>query len=83
MQAIRLKHGVIFVKKDGVTVRISANGECEISPILFESLEWDLRTEPPSQWEYITEGDIMALGKETYNQLLDLINKTNDLIYNK
>ena len=83
MQAIRLKHGVIFVKKDGVTVRINANGECEISPILFESLEWDLRTEPPSQWDYITEGDVMALGEETYNQLLDLINKTNDLIYNK
>jgi hypothetical protein len=27
-------------------------------------LEWDLRTEPPERWEYLSEGDIRAFGEE-------------------
>ena len=79
MKAIKLSHGVIFVKKDGVTVKVMPNGEVGLSPILFESLEWDLRTENPSTWEYLLQSDILALGKQTVekiNQVVDHFNKT-------
>ena len=79
MKAIKLSHGVIFVKKDGVTVKVMPNGEVGLSPILFESLEWDLRTENPSTWEYLLQSDILALGKQTVekiNQDVDHFNKT-------
>ena len=58
MKGIRLSHGVTFVEYDGVTVRIKADGKCEISPITLSSLEWDLRTEPPENWTYIGASDI-------------------------
>ena len=79
MKAIKLSHGVIFVKKDGVTVKVMPNGEVGLSPILFESLEWDLRTENPSTWEYLLQSDILGLGKQTVekiNQVVDHFNKT-------
>ena len=58
MKGIRLKHGVAFVEHEGITVRINADGNCDISPIMLPSLEWDLRTEPPDTWTYILESDI-------------------------
>ena len=58
MRGIRLRHGVTFVEYEGITVRIRANGECGLSPISLSSLEWDLRTEPPHTWDYITRSDV-------------------------
>ena len=58
MRGIRLRHGVTFVEHDGVTVRILADGTCGLSPIMFPSLEWDLRCEPPETWNYIFESDL-------------------------
>jgi hypothetical protein len=55
---IRLSHGVMFVEYDGVTVKVKADGSCGISPITLSSLEWDLRTEPPHTWDYITWSDV-------------------------
>jgi hypothetical protein len=64
MRGIRLAHGVTFVEHEGLTVRISKSGEVDVSPVAFMVLEWDLRTEPPERWEYLSEGDIRALGEE-------------------
>ena len=58
MRGIRLRHGVSFVECDGVTIRIKADGTCELSPITLSALEWDLRTEPPNTWDYIFESDL-------------------------
>ena len=47
MNGIRLSYGMVFVSDGLFTVRLSASGECEPSPVLLPSLEWELRTEPP------------------------------------
>ena len=61
MKGIRLSHGVIFVTDGLVTVRLLPSGECGVSPISYNVLEWDLRTESPDKWEYITDADIRSL----------------------
>ena len=61
MRGIKLERGATFVEHKGLTVRILRSGKIGVSPIMFAALEWDLRTEPPSTWEYLTEGDIRAL----------------------
>ena len=58
MRGIRLSHGVSFVEYDGVTVRVNADGTCDLSPIQLPALEWDLRTEPPETWNYLCDRDI-------------------------
>ena len=75
MRGIRLSHGVSFVECDGVTVRINADGTCELSPILLPSLEWTLRTEPPDTWDYIFDSDIDAYGEETRRALERIVEK--------
>ena len=58
MKGIRLSHGAVFVT-DGVhTVRLLPSGECGVSPVLYGSLEWELRCEPPHTWDYISEWEI-------------------------
>ena len=58
MKGIRLSHGVIFVS-DGVhTVKIKPTGECGISPILYDSLEWEMAHESPDKYEYLTQVEI-------------------------
>ena len=69
MKGIRLSHGVIFVTDGLSTVRLLPNGECGTSPITYPSLEWDLRTEPPSSWHYITESDIKNLPDNGYEKI--------------
>ena len=61
MRGIRLSHGVLFVTDDHLTVRLLPSGECGASPISYEVLEWDLRTEPPDSWDYLDEAAIRAL----------------------
>jgi hypothetical protein len=61
MKGIRLSHGTVFVTDGNFTVRLLANGECGASPIMYSSLEWELRTEPENTWDYIYESEIRAL----------------------
>jgi hypothetical protein len=61
MKGIRLSHGAVFVKEGLFTVRLLPSGECGASPVTYESLEWELRTEPPHMWEYISEWEIENL----------------------
>ena len=71
MRGILLSHGVAFVERNGLTVRI-LGGKCEISPIMLPVLEWDLRTASPDTWDYMTEGDIRGLGDEVYAEIVKL-----------
>ena len=77
MRGIRLSHGVTFVECDGITVRIMTDGHCELSPILFDVLEWDLRTESPDRWTYIDEADI---DKSTRQQIEHIVAKVNEIL---
>lgn len=69
MRGIKLSHGVSFVEWDGVTVRVNTDGSCELSPVLLPSLEWDLRTEPPETWTYITHADMDSFSEDTRRQI--------------
>ena len=69
MKGIRLSHGAIFVTDGTHTVRLLPSGKCTVSPISYATLEWDLRTESPSAWEYLTDGDIRSLGEEIVAQI--------------
>ena len=71
MRGIRLSHGVSFVECDGVTLRIKADGICELSPITLSALEWDLRTEPPDTWDYIFESDLNESTREQIGRIVE------------
>lgn len=71
MRGIRLRHGVSFVECDGVTLRIKADGICELSPITLSALEWDLRTEPPETWDYIFESDLNESTREQIRRIVE------------
>ena len=71
MRGIKLSHGVSFVEYDGVTIRIKADGTCELSPITLPSLEWDLRTEPPATWAYIFESDLNESTREQIRRIVE------------
>ena len=69
MKGIKLSHGAIFVT-DGIhTVRLLKDGRCGISPILYDNVEWDLKTEPPETYEYLTSGDIENLPDGGYEKI--------------
>ena len=80
MRGIKLRHGTAFVEHEGVTVRIRADGKCELSPILFRSLEWDLRTEPQDSWEYLSDSDIDGYGADTRKQIESIVAKVHRVI---
>ena len=80
MRGIRLSHGVTFVEHRGITVRIKADGKCEISPIEFDILEWDLRTESPDRWTYIDEEDIDSMGKDVRQQIEDIVSRVYKIL---
>ena len=71
MRGIRLRHGVTFIEYDGVTIRIKADGICELSPITLPALEWDLRTEPPDTWDYIFESDLNESTREQIRRIVE------------
>jgi hypothetical protein len=71
MRGIRLSHGVSFVECDGVTLRIKADGICDLSPITLPALEWDLRTEPPDTWDYIFESDLNESTREQIRRIVE------------
>ena len=80
MKGIKLKHGVTFIEWDGVTVRIDATGDCDLSPILLPSLEWELRTEPPSTWDYLTQSDLDSLDENIRQQIIKIAQKFHETI---
>lgn len=80
MRGIRLSHGVSFIEHDGVTVRIKADGTCGLSPIMLPALEWDLRTEPPETWDYISDSDVDSYGKDTRDQLERIVQKYREVL---
>lgn len=80
MKGIRLSHGVIFVSDGTVTVKVKANGECEISPISYEVLEWDLRCENPNSWDYVSEYELKALPDGLYDRIMAVFEKTRKVL---
>lgn len=80
MIGIQITGGALFVEHEGVTVRVSKNGKCEVSPVLFRSLEWELRTEPPNRWDYLYEHQIQALPGCVYEQVLAVVDRVHTLL---
>lgn len=80
MRGIKLSHGVAFVECDGITVRINADGKCDLSPIQLPSLEWDLRTEPPSSWDYLTKYNIDAFDEDIRRQITQIVARVHDTL---
>ena len=75
MKGIRLSHGAVFVSDGLFTVRLLPTGECEPSHVLLQSLEWELRTEPPHTWDYMTEAEIRALPGGGYEKICAVLEK--------
>lgn len=69
MKGIRLSHGTVFATDGLTTARLLKSGECGVSPISYEVLEWDLRTEPPESWEYIFEAELRELPDGGYEKI--------------
>lgn len=80
MKGIRLSHGVIFVTDGLHTVRLLPSGECGASPVTYETLEWELRTEPPHTWDYIWEGEIQNLPNGGYEKITAALEKIRSVL---
>ena len=79
MKGIRMKHGAVFVELDGMSYRYM-RGKWGVSPILFGTLQWELRTTPPDEYEHLTADDICGMGDGVYEELLKLHEKTTLLL---
>ena len=77
IKGIRLKHGVIFVEWGGFSTYRYSRGAWDVSPVLYHVLEWDLQTESPDSWEYMTEGEIRGL--DTFDELCAVHKKTCEI----
>lgn len=75
MRAMRLKHGVIFVEQNGITLRL-VGGRWGLSPVMYDVLEWDLRGEGPDAYECFSESDLRGLGERLWSEMLSLFEKT-------
>lgn len=73
MKGIQIRDGALFVEHEGITVRVSQGGECQVSPVLYMMVEWDLRCEPPTAWEYLSESQIKALDQGVYEKVLAVV----------
>ena len=58
MKGIAYPFGTIFVTDGGYTLRKTKRTDWQISPVSFSSIEWDLRTENPNTWSYLSEQEI-------------------------
>ena len=76
MRGILLSHGVLFVECGLITVKVSKSGKCGVSPIMFGTLEWDLRTEPPNTWDYVSEAYIRSLDGGVYDKIMEVVTQT-------
>ena len=83
MKGIRLSHGTIFVT-DGVwTVRLLRSGECDVSPVLYSVIEWEMSKEPMDKWEYITEYEIKTLPDGGYDKIKAVFDKIYSTVKHK
>ena len=80
MKGIKLSHGAVFVYDGLFTVKLSKSGECGPSPITYPVLEWDLRTESPDSWEYLTERDIRGLDDGGYDKICAAFEKIHKML---
>lgn len=80
MKGIQILNGALYVEHEGVTVRVLADGTCDVSPVLYKVVEWDLRTEPPEQWEYLTESQIKALEGGVYDKVLTVVDRVHSVL---
>ena len=77
MIGIQIHGGALFVEHEGVTVRVKPGGKCEVSPVLYMVIEWDMRTEPPDRWEYVSESEIRAMDHGVYEQILEVVSSVH------
>lgn len=75
MKGIKLSSGATFITDGFITVRVLKSGEVGVSHITYQTLEWDLRTEPPDTWGYLLEGEIIDLPE------FEKINKVFEDVY--
>ena len=75
MKGILITNGALFVACGRMTYR-SREGTWEVSPVSYDSLAWELRTEPPERYTMLTDRDIRALDGETLTGLFDIHGKT-------
>ena len=75
MKGIKLSHGVLFVTDGIFTVRYLPSGECGASPIAYNVLEWDLRTESPDSWDYVGESELRYLPDGGYEKICECFEK--------
>ncbi len=80
MKGIRLASGAVFVSDGRYTVRLLSSGACDISPVAYEVLEWDLRTEPPDKWEYLTESEILALPGGAFEKIRKVLDASYQIL---
>ena len=73
MRGIQIRGGALFIEHEGITVRVMPDGTCDLSPVLLMALEWELHTEPPQRWDYLTESQIKALDHGVYEQVLAVV----------
>jgi hypothetical protein len=78
MRGIKLSHGVIFVNDGLITVRVLPSGEVGVSPVTFQTLEWQLKNEPLDSYDYLTEGEIESL--KDYDKILLEFKRVKDVL---
>ena len=76
IRGIKINGGATFVKYGGYTFRLNTDMTWTVSPIQYEVLEWDLRTEPPDSYDSVYEADIRGMGNGVYEGLINIYNKT-------
>ena len=76
MRGILLSNGALFVLCDNITVRVSPSGKCGISPVSYQVLEWELRTEPPHTWDYVSEAYIRSMDGGVYDKIMEIVTQT-------
>lgn len=75
MKGILITNGALFVACGRMTYR-SREGKWEVSPVSYNSLAWELRTEPPERYTMLSDSDIRALDEEILTGLFAIHRKT-------
>ena len=80
MKGIILSHGAVFVTDGRITVRLLPSGACDVSPITYKTLEWDLRTEPQDSWDYLSETELRNLSDDGFAKISAVFERANSLL---
>ncbi len=78
MRGMQIKNGALFVEWGSLTYRCSEREGWGVSPISFSTLQWDMRSESPERYEYLTVGEILSL--DSYGELKRLHEKNCKLL---